>query len=235
MSRLAARCWDDVHPVAYHLRVSVVPALLLAAPWRCSRWRRHRGRSGAGPADRRAQTTPGRRAAGITVPRCSRNRLAVTGWASSWSTPTVTSSAPTTGPRELGLVRDRQLDDRAWPAAQRTLAPGEDVEVDLSPRQAPDSRPLGRLSVRGHVRLLTEDDRRFAGRLRRRPVRARADGGRPAATSSPTSATSSRRRSARWRCWPRRCWTRPTTRRPCAGSPARCSTSRTGWPTWSTS
>ncbi|GAB3235362.1 sensor histidine kinase [Mycolicibacterium hippocampi] len=63
--------------------------------------------------------------------------------------------------RELGLVRDRMLDDRAWLAAQRTLTTGEDGEVDLSPRKR--SRP-GRsgLSVRGHVRLLTEDDRRFA-------------------------------------------------------------------------
>ena len=37
--------------------------------------------------------------------------------------------------RELGLVRDRLLDDRAWLAAQRTLATGDDVEVDLSPRK----------------------------------------------------------------------------------------------------
>ncbi|MGZ8801532.1 MAG: sensor histidine kinase [Mycobacterium sp.] len=63
--------------------------------------------------------------------------------------------------KELGLVRDRLLDDRAWLAAQRTLTTGEEGEVDLSPRKR--SRP-GRsgLSVRGHVRLLTEDDRRFA-------------------------------------------------------------------------
>ncbi|MCH9666266.1 MAG: sensor histidine kinase [Actinomycetia bacterium] len=63
--------------------------------------------------------------------------------------------------KELGLVRDRLLDDRAWLAAQRTLNTGDDGEVDLSPRKP--SRP-GRsgLSVRGHVRLLTEDDRRFA-------------------------------------------------------------------------
>ena len=39
--------------------------------------------------------------------------------------------------RELGLVRDRLLDDRAWLAAQRTLATGEDGEVDLSPRKRP--------------------------------------------------------------------------------------------------
>ena len=63
--------------------------------------------------------------------------------------------------RELGLARDRLLDDRAWLAAQRTLATGEDVEVDLSPRKRQTPGRSG-LSVRGHVRLLTEDDRRFA-------------------------------------------------------------------------
>ncbi|MET0701980.1 MAG: ATP-binding protein [Mycobacterium sp.] len=63
--------------------------------------------------------------------------------------------------KELGLVRDRLLDDRAWVAAQRTLATGEDGEVDLSP---PKRAPSGRsgLSIRGHVRLLTEEDGRFA-------------------------------------------------------------------------
>jgi two-component system sensor histidine kinase SenX3 len=63
--------------------------------------------------------------------------------------------------RELGLVRDRLLDDRAWSAAQHTLATGEDVDIELSPakRQSPGRSGL---SVRGHVRLLTEDDRRFA-------------------------------------------------------------------------
>ena len=56
--------------------------------------------------------------------------------------------------QELGLVRDRLLDDRAWLAAQRTLATGEDFEVDLSPpkRQTPGRSGL---SGRGHVRLLT--------------------------------------------------------------------------------
>ncbi len=63
--------------------------------------------------------------------------------------------------RELGLVHDRLLDDRAWLAAQRTLATGDDVEVDLSPRRRASPGRSG-LSVRGHVRLLTEDDRRFA-------------------------------------------------------------------------
>jgi len=63
--------------------------------------------------------------------------------------------------RELGLVRDRLLDDRAWLAAERTLATGEDRSVDLSPRKRTNPGRSG-LSVRGHVRLLTEDDRRFA-------------------------------------------------------------------------
>jgi two-component system sensor histidine kinase SenX3 len=63
--------------------------------------------------------------------------------------------------RELGLVRDRLLDDRAWFAAERTLATGEDVEVDLSPRKRPNPGRSG-LSVRGQVRLLTKDDRQFA-------------------------------------------------------------------------
>jgi two-component system, OmpR family, sensor histidine kinase SenX3 len=63
--------------------------------------------------------------------------------------------------RELGLVRDRLLDDRAWLAAERTLATGEAGEVDLSPRKRTNPGRSG-LSVRGQVRLLTEDDRRFA-------------------------------------------------------------------------
>ena len=63
--------------------------------------------------------------------------------------------------QELGLVRDRLLDDRAWTAAQRTLATGLDVEFDLAPVRRPNPGRSG-LSVRGHVRLLSEDDRRFA-------------------------------------------------------------------------
>ena len=63
--------------------------------------------------------------------------------------------------RELGLVRDRLLDDRAWTAAERTLATGEDVDVDLAPVKRQNPGRSG-LSVRGHVRLLAEDDRRFA-------------------------------------------------------------------------
>jgi two-component system, OmpR family, sensor histidine kinase SenX3 len=63
--------------------------------------------------------------------------------------------------KELGLVRERQLDDEAWQAARRTLADGADVEFDLLPgkRQVPGRAGL---SVHGQARLLSEEDRRFA-------------------------------------------------------------------------
>jgi len=61
--------------------------------------------------------------------------------------------------KELGLVRDRQLDDQAWHAAQQALA-GEDVEFDLRPAKRAPGR--SGLSVHGHARLLSEEDRRFA-------------------------------------------------------------------------
>ena len=78
--------------------------------------------------------------------------------------------------RELGLVRDRLLDDRAWVAAQRTLATGEDVEVDLSPRRRANPRPLRAVGAR--PRPAADRGRPpVRRRLRRRPVRARADGG----------------------------------------------------------
>ena len=62
--------------------------------------------------------------------------------------------------QELGLVGDRLLDGRAWAAAQRTLLSGEGIDVDLSPLRPTAGR--SGLSVSGHVRLLTEEDRRFA-------------------------------------------------------------------------
>jgi two-component system, OmpR family, sensor histidine kinase SenX3 len=62
--------------------------------------------------------------------------------------------------KELGLVRDRQLDEQAWRAAQQALG-GDDVEFDLSPGRRPGSGRSG-LSVHGYARLLSEEDRRFA-------------------------------------------------------------------------
>lgn len=61
--------------------------------------------------------------------------------------------------RELGLVRVRQLDDQAWQAAQQALD-GDDVEFDLRPAKRAPGR--SGLSVHGHARLLSEEDRRFA-------------------------------------------------------------------------
>jgi two-component system sensor histidine kinase SenX3 len=65
--------------------------------------------------------------------------------------------------KELGLVRERQLDDEAWKAARQTLADGADVEFDLLPGKGKRLVP-GRsgLSVHGQARLLSEEDRRFA-------------------------------------------------------------------------
>ena len=61
--------------------------------------------------------------------------------------------------KELGLVRDRQLDDDAWAAARQALG-GDDVEFDLSPTKRSGGR--SGLSVHGYARLLSEEDRRFA-------------------------------------------------------------------------
>ncbi len=62
--------------------------------------------------------------------------------------------------RELGLVRDRQLDDQAWQAAQQALS-GDDAEFDLQPGKRGAAGRSG-ISVHGQARLLSEEDRRFA-------------------------------------------------------------------------
>ena len=62
---------------------------------------------------------------------------------------------------ELGLVRDRQLDEHAWRAAQQVLAGGDDVEFDLSPKKR-GAAGGSELSVHGQARLLSDEDRRFA-------------------------------------------------------------------------
>ncbi|MGH3559627.1 MAG: sensor histidine kinase, partial [Mycobacterium sp.] len=62
---------------------------------------------------------------------------------------------------ELGLVRDRQLDDQAWKAAREALDNGDDVEFDLLPGKRSGPGRSG-LSVRGQARLLSDEDRRFA-------------------------------------------------------------------------
>ncbi|WP_458317389.1 sensor histidine kinase [Mycolicibacterium brisbanense] len=62
---------------------------------------------------------------------------------------------------ELGVVRDRLLDERAWRAAEQVFATGQSVEVDLSPLKVANPGRSG-ISVRGTVKLLTDHDRRFA-------------------------------------------------------------------------
>jgi two-component system sensor histidine kinase SenX3 len=62
---------------------------------------------------------------------------------------------------ELGVVRDRLLDERAWRAAEQVFATGQSIEVDLSPRKLANPGRSG-ISVRGTVKLLTDHDRRFA-------------------------------------------------------------------------
>lgn len=62
---------------------------------------------------------------------------------------------------ELGLVRNQLLDDRLWQAAQRTLAGGSDLDVDITaPVAGADGRSA--LSVRAHVRLLSAANPRCA-------------------------------------------------------------------------
>jgi two-component system sensor histidine kinase SenX3 len=63
--------------------------------------------------------------------------------------------------KELGLVRERQLDDEAWNAARQTLAGGADVEFDLLPGKRPVPARSG-VAVHGQARLLSDADRRFA-------------------------------------------------------------------------
>lgn len=60
---------------------------------------------------------------------------------------------------ELGLVRHRLVDERAWVAAQRVFTTGTPVEMDLS---SPHPRRRGdRIAVRGTARLLTKEDHTF--------------------------------------------------------------------------
>ncbi|MGB6182362.1 MAG: ATP-binding protein [Rhodococcus sp. (in: high G+C Gram-positive bacteria)] len=59
---------------------------------------------------------------------------------------------------ELGLVRGRSLDDRAWKAATRVLESGESVDVDLT---VLDARGRPGIAVKGHAQLLSQQDRRF--------------------------------------------------------------------------
>ena len=124
--------------------------------------------------------------------------------------------------KELGLVRDRQLDDQAWEAAQQALT-GVDVEFDLQPAKRAGGR--SGLSVHGQARLLSEEDRRFAVVF----AHDQSDYARMEATRRDFVANVShelKTRWVRWRCSPRPCWPRRTSPKPCGGSPRRHSHSK---------
>ncbi|OLL17055.1 ATP-binding protein [Rhodococcus sp. M8-50] len=59
---------------------------------------------------------------------------------------------------ELGLVRNRLVEDSAWAAATRVLETGEPVELDLT---AKSPRGRERVAVRCVARRLLDDDARF--------------------------------------------------------------------------
>ncbi|WP_072750316.1 ATP-binding protein [Rhodococcus maanshanensis] len=60
---------------------------------------------------------------------------------------------------ELGLVRNRTVEERAWQAANQVLTTGVPVEMDLSIKNP--ARGRNKIAVRGVARLLSEQDRRF--------------------------------------------------------------------------
>ncbi|MDI9897654.1 MULTISPECIES: sensor histidine kinase [Nocardiaceae] len=60
---------------------------------------------------------------------------------------------------ELGLVRNRSIDERAWAAATKVLSDGHPVEVDLSSKAPRPGRD--KIAVRCVARLLSKEDKRF--------------------------------------------------------------------------
>ncbi len=60
---------------------------------------------------------------------------------------------------ELGLVRDRLLDERAWAAVEKVLATGESAEFDLTAKNPNPGR--GRIAVRGVARPLSPEETGF--------------------------------------------------------------------------
>ncbi|MGB7381913.1 MAG: ATP-binding protein [Rhodococcus sp. (in: high G+C Gram-positive bacteria)] len=62
---------------------------------------------------------------------------------------------------ELGLVHNRLIEDRAWEAAQKVLADGHPVEVDISSRDVRLTTSRDRMAVRCVARMLSKQDERF--------------------------------------------------------------------------
>ncbi len=61
----------------------------------------------------------------------------------------------------MGMLREGVLDDRLWAAAERTLATGEEADVDLSAPHGLSGRRAG-LAVHARIRLLSEQPPRLA-------------------------------------------------------------------------
>ncbi|MFB7876514.1 sensor histidine kinase [Nocardia sp. NPDC056064] len=60
---------------------------------------------------------------------------------------------------ELGLVRNRLLDERAWAAVEKVLATGDAAEYDLTAKNPSPGR--GRIAVRGLARKLSREETSF--------------------------------------------------------------------------
>ncbi len=60
---------------------------------------------------------------------------------------------------ELGVVRNRLLDERAWAAVERVISSGDDVEFDLTLKNPVPGR--GRIAVRGMARPLSRGESNF--------------------------------------------------------------------------
>lgn len=60
---------------------------------------------------------------------------------------------------ELGVVRNRLLDERAWAAVEKVISSGEDVEFDLTLKNPVPGR--GRIAVRGMARPLSRGESNF--------------------------------------------------------------------------
>lgn len=133
--------------------------------------------------------------------------------------------------KELGLVRDRQLDDQAWQAAHQALS-GDDVEFDLRPTKRSGGR--SGLAVHGQARLLSEEDRRFAVVF----AHDQSDYARMEATRRDFVANVSHELKTpvgAMALLAEALLASADDSKPCAGSPRRCSSKPTGWATWSPS
>ena len=148
----------------------------------------------------RGRAGPGRR-----DPRCA------------WPRPSTPSrracSSPT--PTAQVVVRNRVADDVRRRPPQRRAGRGGHRRA-ARPRRCDGQAGIRTIDLFGPPRrtlvIAADPAAPTAARLRRWSTTSPSGAGSrpPAATSWPTSATSSRRRWGPWACWPRRCWPRTT-------------------------